>query len=118
MANDTIKTMLVDSTYTYSSTHEFVSDVTNTAIIQRGSAGLSSKTETSGTFDAADFTHSAVTTGKTIAAVIVYDDSPATDAAKNLLAYIDHDSGGSAISQATNGGDITLQFNASGIFSI
>src|SRR5690348_7812565 len=110
--------MLVDSGYTYSATHQFVSDVTAGAIIQRGGSGLASKTDTSGTFDAADFTFTAVTTGKTIAAVIVYDDSPATDATKPLLAFIDHDSGGSAISQATNGGDITLQFNASGIFSI
>lgn len=122
MGSDDIRAMLVDSTYTYSATHHHVSDVTGTAIIQRAGAGVSTKTETNGTFDAADYTFGSNAdtppTGKTIAAVIIYDNTPATDATKTLLAFIDHDSGGAAISQATNGGNITAQWNASGIFSI
>lgn len=118
MANDTIKSMLVDSTYSYSTAHQFVSDVTAGAIIQRGGTGLASKTETSGVFTAANFTHTAVTTGKTVAALIIYDDTPAADTAKQLLAFIDHDASANPISLPTNGGDITITWNASGIFSI
>lgn len=122
MVNDTIKAMLVDSTYTYSTAHQFVSDVTGTAIIQRAGAGLSTKTETSGTFTGANYTFGSNSdtppSGKTIAAVIIYDDTPAADTAKQLLAFIDHDSGGAAISQATNGGQIAVNWNGSGIFSI
>ena len=116
MSGDNIKTMLVDATYTYSTAHQYVSDVIG--IIQRGGSNLGTKTETSGVFDAADFTHTAVASGSTVAAIIVYDDTPATDATKPLLAFIDHDASANPISLPTNGGDITIQWNASGIFSI
>jgi hypothetical protein len=118
MSGDNIKSMLVDATYSYSTAHQYVSDVASGAIIQRGGSNLGTKTETSGVFDAADFTHTAVPTGHTVAAIIVYDDTPATDATKPLLAFIDHDASAVAISLPTNGGDITIQWNASGIFSI
>lgn len=114
--SDTIKALFVNSSQTYNSAHEFVSDLTAGDIIDRSGA-LSSPTTTSGVADAADETVSAVTTGNTIAAIVVYKDTGA-DASSILLAWIDHDSGGSAISQATNGGDIDIQWNASGIFSI
>ena len=118
MSGDNIKAMLVDSTYSYSTAHQYVSDVASGAIIQRGASNLGTKTETSGVFDAADFTFTAVTTGKTVAGIIVYDDTPATDATKPILAFIDHDASANPISLPTNGGDITVQWNASGIFSI
>lgn len=118
LSGDNIKSMLVDSTYSYSTAHQYVSDVTAGAIIQRGGTNLGTKTETNGVFDAADFTHTAVATGHTVAGIIVYDDTPATDATKPLLAFIDHDASANPISLPTNGGDITIQWNASGIFSI
>jgi hypothetical protein len=118
MSGDNIKSMLVTSGYVYSATHQFVSDVPSGDIIQRGGSNLATKTETSGVFDAADFTHTAVASGSTVAGIIVYDDTPATDATKQLLAFIDHDASSNPISLPTNGGDITIQWNASGIFSI
>lgn len=117
IVNDNVKAMLVDSTYSYSAAHQFVSDVLAGSIIQRG-GNLGTKTEVSGVVDAADLTFTAVVTGKTVAAVIIYDDTPATDAAKQLLAFIDHDASANVIALPTNGGDITAQWNASGIFSI
>lgn len=118
LSSDTIKAMLVDSTYTYSAAHHHVSDVTAGAIIQRGAAGLASKTETNGAFDAADFTFAAVPSGHTVAAIIIYDDTPGTDATKPILAFIDHDASSNPISLATNGSDILVTWNAAGIFSL
>lgn len=115
-SSDNIKAMLVTSAYSYSTAHAHVSDVTG--IIVRGATALASKTETNGVADAADFTFTAVASGSTVAGIIVYDDSPATDATKPLICFIDHDASANPISLPTNGGDITIQWNASGIFSI
>lgn len=118
LSGDNIKSMLVDGTYSYSTAHQHVSDVASGAIIQRGGSNLGTKTETGGVFTAANFTHTAVPTAHTVAGIIVYDDTPATDATKLLLCFIDHDASASPISLPTNGGDITIQWNGSGIFSI
>jgi hypothetical protein len=73
---------------------------------------------TSGTFDAADITLTAVTTGHTISRVVVYKDTGA-DASSILIAHIDKQTDGTTnISLATNGSDITVSFHASGIFDL
>lgn len=104
---DTIKLLFYSASYV--STHEFVSDLTGASIIAR-SAAFTSKTVTNGTFDAADVTITAVS-GAAFTHIIVYKDS-GSDATSPLVGLWD-------ISSFTpNGGDITVVFNAAGLFSI
>lgn len=108
---DTIKVALVDTgTYTYSSAHDFLNDVSG---VVGTAATLASKTTTSGTFDAADVTFSAVT-GSSAEALIIYKDT-GSSATSQLIAYIDTATG---LPVTPNGGDITIAWNASGIFAL
>lgn len=90
-------------------TWEFVSDLTGASIIAR-SGNLASKTTTNGVFDAADLTVTAVS-GSAFTHVILYADS-GSDATSRLIAVFD-------ISSFTpTGADVSVVFNASGLFSI
>ena len=111
-----LKALAVQSPQAYNAANQFVSDLTAADIIVR-SATLTSVTTTNGVITSANFTLPACTTGKTIIAVVLYHDS-GVDSTSDLLAWIDHDSGGSAISQLCNGGDVSVSVNASGLFSI
>lgn len=116
LTGDTIKVMLVTSAYTPLATHEFRSSVTNEvsgAGYTTGGATLASKTltgTTTVTFDAADVTWSSSTI--TARAAVLYQDtgSAATD---RLISYIDFGS-----DQISVNGNFTIQWNASGIFSL
>lgn len=110
--NGTVKVALVDTgTYTYSAAHQFLSSLSGVI----GTAQtLASKTYANGVFDAADVTFSAVT-GANAEALVIYIDtgSPATSP---LVAYID--TGVTGLPVTPNGGDITVTWNASGIFAL
>ena len=107
-----IKCVLVDTgTYTVNlATHQFHSDLTG---IVATSGNLLTKTVTNGTADAGDVTFSAVS-GATVEAIVVYQDS-GVSATSRLIAYIDS---GTGLPVTPNGGDITVQWNASGIFTL
>lgn len=107
---DTIKVALIDTgTETFGSTDEFMSDITSGGDVARSGA-LSGKSVTSGTFDANDITITAVS-GATVEAVVLYKDTGA-DASSPLIAWFD-------VSTFTpNGSDVTVTFNASGLFAI
>lgn len=116
LAADTIKAVLVDAAdYTYSNAHNFLDDVPSGARATNGTGTLASKTiGTSGnvtTFDAADLTLTAVT-GDPSEAVVIYKDTGA-EATSQLIAYLELSS-----AVTPNGGNITLQWNASGLFTI
>jgi hypothetical protein len=105
---DTIKILFYSAAIT--TTNEFVSDLTGGSIIARSGA-LAGKTTTNGVFDANDITVTAVS-GSAFTHVILYDDTPGTDATRQLIAVFD-------VSTFTpNGGDINVVWNASGLFSI
>lgn len=107
---DTIKAMLVHSATTaYGSSNEFVGDLTAGGIVARSGA-LAGKTVTSGTFDANDVTLTAVT-GSSVDAVVVYKDTGA-DASSPVIGWFD------VSSLTPNGSDITIVWNASGLFAI
>lgn len=112
---DTIKVALIDG-YTYDSTDKYISDLATGTIVARSGA-LTSPTVTDGTFDAADITVSAVASGHTLSDVIVYKDT-GSDATSVVIAHIDQDGSAVALSLATNGSDVTVTFNASGIFDL
>jgi hypothetical protein len=108
LATANVKAALIDTgTYTYSAAHDFLNDVTG---VVGTSGNLASKTVTSGVFDAADITISGVT-GATVEAVIVYIDS-GVSSSSTLLSY--HD----GLTLTPNGGDVTIQWSASGIFAL
>ncbi len=107
---DTIKLLFYDaSADVYDSANEFVAGLTAGEIIAR-SAALAGKTVTSGVFDADDVTLSAVT-GDQFESVIIYKDT-GSDATSPLIAWWD------VTAFTPNGGDITVVFNASGLFGI
>lgn len=106
-----VKAAFIDTgTYTYNAAHEFYSDLSG---VVAASGTLDNKTETGGVFDADNETVTAVT-GATVEALVYYVDTgnPATS---RLLAYCDS---GTNIPFTPNGGDIEIQWNPSGIFSI
>ena len=106
-----IKAALVDTgTYTYSATHNFLNDVGG---IVATSDNLSSKSVANGTFDAADVTWSSVS-GSSAEAIILYYDSGSA-ATSRLICYIDSATG---LPVTPNGGDITVTWDAGGIFTL
>lgn len=104
---DNIKILFYSSSF--SSSHEFVSDLTGGSIIAR-SGNLAGKTVTSGVFDANDITITAVS-GSAFTHVILYKDS-GVDSSSPLIAIFD------VASFTPTGGDVNVVFNASGLFSI
>lgn len=107
----TLKLTLIDTgDYTFSQTHtDFANDVASAAKIQTET--LSNVTVSDGTVDADDVTFSSVT-GDEFEALILWDDDGADGV---LIAYIDS---GTNLPLVPNGGDVVVEFSASGIFSI
>lgn len=109
----TVKVALVDTgTYTYSSAHEFYSSVSGVGGTPQT---LASKTYTNGVFDAADISYTAVAGTVTYEALIIYIDTGVAGTSR-LVAYID--TGVTGLPVTSNGGDINVAWNASGIFAI
>ncbi len=130
LLGDTIQAMLVDDTYTGATTHDFVDDsiagdpesheiaVTGYTIGFGGTGRktLSGKTITNNDgsnrteFDANDVTWTALGTGATIGAVIVYKRNT-VDTDSQLIAKFD------VTDTPTNGSDITIQWNSAGLLN-
>lgn len=112
LSTGNVKAVLVDlADYTYSATHEFLSDVASAARVAT-SGNLASKTFTNGTFDTADFSFTGVT-GDQCEALIVYIDT-GTASTSRLVAF--YDTGVTGLPVTPNGGDINVTVNASGWF--
>jgi len=113
LSSGTVKVALVDTgTYTYSASHDFYDDVS--AAVVGTPQTIGSKTVTSGTFDGADVTFTTVS-GSSVEAIVIYVDSGAA-ATSPLVAYIDTSVTGLPVTP--NGGDISIVWNASGIFTL
>ena len=112
---DTIKVALIDG-YTYDSSDKYVADLGTGTIVARSGA-LQSPTVVDGTFDAADITVASVATGHTITNLVIYKDT-GSDATSVVIAHIDQDGSAVALSLPTNGSDVDVTFNASGIFDL
>ena len=112
---DTIKVALVKNTYPQNlAADEFYTDIS--AYVVGTPQTLTTKTAAGGVFDAADVVFSAVAAGDTLEGVVIYKDSGVAGTSA-LLAYIDNITG---FPLATNGGDITIQWDngAYRIFSL
>src|SRR5690606_7905573 len=104
------KVAMVDTgTYTYSDSHQYASSLSG---VVGTPATLGSKSYSNGVFDAADVTYSSVT-GDSAEALVIYIDT-GTASTSRLVAYLD--TGWSGLPVTPNGGDIKLEFDASGIF--
>jgi hypothetical protein len=103
---DTIKAALVDNTYAQNlTTDDFYSDIS--AHVVGTPQTLAGKSTTGGVLDADDVTFSAVASGSTLEAVVLYKDTGVAGTSQ-LIGYIDTITG---FPLATNGGDITIAWN-------
>lgn len=108
----TVKVALVDTgTYTYSAAHEFLSSLSGRVGTDQT---LGTKTYTNGVFDAADVTFPSIS-GATAEALVIYIDTGVAGTSR-LVAYID--TGVTGLPVTPNGGDITITWDASGIFAL
>ena len=111
---------LVDSgTYTFSKTHQFYSSLTG---IQGTDQEITAKTQTADTsgsngavFDGNDVTFPSVT-GVSAEAIVLYRKNAGANTTWPLIAYID--TGVTNLPVTPNGGNITITWNASGIFGL
>lgn len=105
---------LVDTgTYTYSAADQFYSSLSG--IVGTDQEIGATKTYTNGVFDGGNVTFTAVS-GATVEALVVYVKNAGANTTWRLVAYIDTSVTGLPVTP--NGGDITITWNASGIFAL
>jgi hypothetical protein len=108
----TVKVALVTAGYTYSSANQFYSSVSASVVGTPQTIG--SKTFTDGVFDGGNVTFTAVT-GSQVVSLVLYIDTGSA-ATSPLVAFLD--TGVTNLPVTPNGGDITITWNASGIFAL
>jgi hypothetical protein len=106
--DDAIKLVLVDHSVDTPNptTDSFLSDILAGARVATSGA-FTGKTFTAGVFDANDVTLTSVI-GASAESIDIFDDTPATEATKDLIAFIDTATG---LPVTPNGGDITIQWD-------
>jgi hypothetical protein len=105
---------LVDTgTYTYNAAHEFYSSLSG--IVGTDQEIGATKTYANGVFDGGDVTYTAVT-GNTVEALVLYRKNAGANTTWRLIAYID--TGVTGLPVTPNGGNISITWNASGIFAL
>lgn len=114
LSSGTVKVALIDTgTYTYSAAHQFWSSASASDVGTPQT--LTGKTFTNGVFDSTTNPIFTAVTGNSIEALIIYIDT-GVEATSPLVAYIDTSVTGLPVTP--NGGDITITWNASGIFAL
>lgn len=117
-----IKVVLVRG-YTYSGTHKFVSDVTGGGggTLHGTPQTLGTKVITNGVFDAADSTFPTVTANGSNHHILIYQASAVTGGgdvaagSQRVICFMDT---GTNLPIVPNGGDVVVNWNASGIFAL
>jgi hypothetical protein len=109
----TVKAVLIDTNdVAYSSAHDFYDDVSAAAVGTPQTIGT--KTFTNGLFDGDNVTFTALS-GDQAEAIIIFIDT-GTPATSRLVAYLD--TGVTGLPITPSGGDVTITWNASGIFQL
>lgn len=104
---------LVDTgTYTFSQAHQFFSSLSG---IVGTDQEILTKTQVTGTFDGDNLTYTAVT-GNSVEALVLYRKNAGANTTWPLITYID--TGVTGLPVTPNGGNITITWNASGIFKL
>ena len=111
--DDNLVVVLVTAGYTFNASDEFLDPAIIVGNRVATSGNLASKTATNGVFDAADVTFAAVS-GSQITQVVLYK-TTGTETTSPLVVYWDTMTG---LPLTPNGGDITIAWDASGIFSL
>jgi len=112
-ATDGPFTALVDTgTYTFSQSHQFFSSVSGVVGTDQR---ITAPTVTLGTLDGGDLTYTAVT-GASIEALVIYRKNSGANTTWRLVLF--EDTGVTGLPVTPNGGNITVTWNASGIFTI
>lgn len=108
----TVKVALIDTgVYPYNAAHEFYSSVSGVVGTPQT---INNTTVTDGLFDGDNVTYTAVT-GNSAEALLIYIDTGSA-ATSRLVAWID--TGVTGLPVTPNGGDISITWNASGIFQL
>jgi hypothetical protein len=116
---DQLKMALMSTSYTGQVSDEFFNSISGNQIgssVALASTAISVSAGGVVSVDANDITFSSVAAGSTVGKVVIYVAGASAGSDDYLLVYFDSD--GSAINIPTNGGDITVSFNASGIFKL
>lgn len=104
---------LVDTgAYTFSTAHDFFNDL---AGIVGTDQRITAPTVANGTFDGSDLTYTAVS-GATVEALVIYRHNAGANTTWKLVVYLDTSVTGLPVTP--NGGNITVTWNASGIFTL
>jgi hypothetical protein len=107
---------LVDTgTYTYSAAHDFFNDLSGIVGTDQRITSPTVGSVSAGTFDGANLTYTAVS-GNTVEALVIYRHNSGANTTWRLVAYIDTSVTGLPVTP--NGGDISVTWNASGIFTL
>jgi hypothetical protein len=106
---------LVDTgTYTYSAAHQFYSSLSGIGGTDQEIGAT--KTYTNGVFDGADITFPSVAGTVSYEALVIYVKNAGANTTWQLVAYID--TGVTNLPVTSNGGNISVTWNASGIFAL
>lgn len=109
-------------TYTLSQAHDFFDDLSGThgdgGTARANSEALASKTYANGTFDAADTVFASVNSGGvSLEGFVIFVNDGSADATSPLVAYYDASITGMPFS-TSSGAQVTISWNASGIFDL
>lgn len=114
LLSGTVKVALVDTgVYTYSAAHQFLSSLTG--VVGTAQTIPATKTVTDGIFKTTGTNTFTAVTGNSAEALVIYVDTGVAGTSP-LVAYID--TGVTGLPVTPNGGDITVTWNASGIFAL
>lgn len=107
---------LIDTgTYTYSATHQFFSSLSGIVGTDQRVVNPTVATVAEGTFDGDNVTYTAVT-GNSVEALVGYRKNSGANTTWRLVFFLDTSVTGLPVTP--NGGDITVTWNASGIFAL
>lgn len=107
--------LLDTGTYTYSAAHDFYNDLSGIVGTDQRIVAPTFGTVSQGTFDGDNLTYSAVS-GASVEALGIYRKNSGANTTWRLVIYIDASVTGLPVTP--NGGDITVTWNASGIFTL
>lgn len=119
LTSTNVRVAFIDTgVYTFSQAHDFYNDLTGVYPNTRATGqALGTKTYTAGTFDAADSTFTAFSNGSvSVEGIIMYIDDGTADASSRLVLFLDTSITGMPFTPS--GSDVTIQWNASGIFTL
>lgn len=104
---------LIDTgTYTFSQTHDFYNDLTGVVGTDQR---ITAPTVTNGTLDGSDLVFATVS-GNSVEALVIYRHNSGANSTWPLYSY--YDTAGGGLPVTPNGGNINVNWNASGIVSI